>query len=59
MACKGALPRVGKQQNQTQEGPMSMLYRLGGLTNRQWALFLVSSALTGVLVGLIAGSLAA
>jgi len=58
MACKEALPRVGKQQNQTQEGPMSMLYRLGGLTSRQWALFLVSSALTGVLVGLL-GALAA
>lgn len=58
MACKGALPRVGKQENQTQEGPMSMLYRLGGLTNRQWALFLASSALTGVLVGLL-GALAA
>jgi hypothetical protein len=58
MACKRALPRVGKQQNQTMEGPMSMLYRLGGLTNRQWALFLVSSALTGVLVGLL-GALAA
>jgi len=58
MACKGALPRVGKQENQTQEGPMSMLYRLGGLTNRQWALFLVASALTGVLVGLL-GALAA
>jgi hypothetical protein len=37
---------------------MSMLYRLGGLTNRQWALFLASSALTGVLVGLL-GALAA
>ncbi len=58
MACKRALPRVRKQQNQTQEGPMSMLYRLGGLTNRQWTLFLVSSALTGVLVGLL-GALAA
>ena len=58
MACNGALPRVGKQQNQTQEGPMSMLYRLGGLTNRQWALLLASSALTGVLVGLL-GALAA
>ena len=30
---------------------MSMMYRLGGLTSRQWALFLVSSALAGVLVG--------
>ena len=58
MACKGALPRVRKQQTLTQEGPMSMLYRLGGLTGRQWALFLVSSALTGVLVGLL-GALAA
>jgi hypothetical protein len=58
MARRCALPRVGKQENQTQEGPMSMLYRLGGLTNRQWALFLVSSALTGVLVGLL-GALAA
>ena len=58
MACKRVLPRVRKQQNQTQEGPMSMLYRLGGLTNRQWALFLVSSALAGVLVGLL-GALAA
>ena len=58
MACSGALPRVRKQQNQTQEGPMSMLYRLGGLTNRQWALLLASSALTGVLVGLL-GALAA
>ena len=37
---------------------MSMLYRLGGLTNSQWALFLVSSALTGVLVGRL-GALAA
>jgi hypothetical protein len=58
MRCKGALPRVGKQENQIQEGPMSMLYRLGGLTSRQWALFLTSSALTGVLVGLL-GALAA
>jgi hypothetical protein len=37
---------------------MSMLYRLGGLTNRQWALFLATSMLTGVLVGLL-GALAA
>jgi len=37
---------------------MSMLYRLGGLTNRQWALFFATSMLTGVLVGLL-GALAA
>jgi hypothetical protein len=37
---------------------MSMLYRLGGLTNRQWAGLVAVSALAGTVVGLL-GALAA
>jgi hypothetical protein len=52
MARKRALPRV-EEEVQTQENAMTMLYRIGVMTNRQWGMFLTFSVLTGVAAGLL------